>query len=251
MNTGATLRSEAPGSSPTSTGRPSGTPHSLLSPTRFAARLARIRQLSCLAGVHRNTVRLNPASDALQDRLREMIKIITSASELTGDVDKALYWFRNEPIANYRGKTAADLVAEGHAPAVLTYLYDLKNGDRVTSPGSAGPRLLPLSHPQVVFPADKRGRYLRVAVASTAGRRGALPQRGGRDGLSRVRPGLHPAPARHARRLQSAGCGGSRFLDWVRSSRLVPRIGRPGTRIGSTSRASSAKCHRRGVSPTL
>lgn len=129
MNTGATLRSEAPRlvSDFLDDLQEPRTPY--ISPTRFAARSGLSQAtLARLAGVHRNTVRLNPASDALQDRLREMIKIITSASELTGDVDKALYWFRNEPIADYRGKTAADLVAEGHAPAVLTYLDDLKNG---------------------------------------------------------------------------------------------------------------------------
>ena len=100
-----------------------------ISPARFAARSGLSQgTLARLAGVHRNTVRLNPASEALQDRLREMIRIITAAAELTGDIDKALYWFRNEPIVDYRGRTAADLVGEGHAGAVLTYLDDLGNG---------------------------------------------------------------------------------------------------------------------------
>ena len=100
-----------------------------ISPTRFAERSGLSHNaLARLAGVHRNTVRGNPASEQLQDRLRGMIKIITSAVELTGDIDKALYWFRNEPIADYRRKTAAELVAEGHLEAVLAYLEDLKNG---------------------------------------------------------------------------------------------------------------------------
>ena len=100
-----------------------------ISPARFAARSGLSQgALARLAGVHRNTVRLNPASEALQDRLREMVGIIASAAELTGDVEKALYWFRNERIADYRGRTAADLVAEGHAGAVLAYLDDLRNG---------------------------------------------------------------------------------------------------------------------------
>ena len=73
-------------------------------------------------------VRVNPASEVLQDRLREMIRIIASAVELTGDVEKALYWFRNEPIADYRHQTALDLVSRGQAEAVLTHLEDLKNG---------------------------------------------------------------------------------------------------------------------------
>lgn len=100
-----------------------------ISPARFAQRsgLSQAR-LAELAGVHRNTVRVNPASEVLQDRLREMIRIISSAVELTGDVEKALYWFRNEPIADYRHQTALDLVSRGQAEAVLTHLEDLKNG---------------------------------------------------------------------------------------------------------------------------
>jgi hypothetical protein len=80
-----------------------------------------------ITGVHRNTLR-NPASERLQDRLREMIRVITTTAALTGDVKKALYWFRNEPIVDYDHKTAAELVAEGHANAVLAYLRDLGNG---------------------------------------------------------------------------------------------------------------------------
>jgi len=100
-----------------------------ISPERFARRSGLSQgALARLAGVHRNTVRLNPASVPLQNRMRDATKIITSAAELTGDIDKALYWFRNEPIADYRGKTAAELVAEGHTEAVLAYLDDLKNG---------------------------------------------------------------------------------------------------------------------------
>jgi len=100
-----------------------------ISPARFGE-LAGLSQgtIARLAGVHRNTVRVNPASEPLQDRLREMIKIITSAVELTGNVEKAFFWFRNEPIADYKRKTAAELVADGHAGAVLTHLEDLRNG---------------------------------------------------------------------------------------------------------------------------
>lgn len=100
-----------------------------ISPARFAERSGLSQgALARLAGVHRNTVRLNPASEALQDRLRAMVGIIASAAELAGDVEKALYWFRNEPIADYKGRTAADLVAAGQAGAVLAYLEDLRNG---------------------------------------------------------------------------------------------------------------------------
>lgn len=100
-----------------------------ISPDRFARRWGVSQSgLARLAGVHRNTVRQNPGSDQLQERMRAMIKVVTSAAEITGDVDKALYWFQNEPIRDYRGRTPAELVADGEAEAVLAYLEDLKNG---------------------------------------------------------------------------------------------------------------------------
>lgn len=102
------------------------TPH--ISPKRVADALGiPANRLADIAGVHRNTLR-NPGSERLQHRLRDMVKAITAAAELTGDIAKALYWFKNEPIADYRHKTAAELVAEGHLDAVLAHLEDLSNG---------------------------------------------------------------------------------------------------------------------------
>lgn len=102
------------------------TPH--ISPRRLSLALGvPVAGLAVLAGVHRNTLR-NPASERLQGKLREMLKAITAAAELTGDIQKALFWYRNEPIADYDHKTAAELVAEGHLDAVLAFLRDLENG---------------------------------------------------------------------------------------------------------------------------
>lgn len=102
---------------------------SFISSERFAERLGMSRMtLARVAGVHRNTLRTNPGSEALQARLREMIKVILAASELTGDIETATYWFKNEPIGDYRGQTPVELVAAGKSEAVLTYLEDLKNG---------------------------------------------------------------------------------------------------------------------------
>lgn len=101
-----------------------------ISPRRFSKALGvQVTNLAELTGVHRNTLR-NPASERLQTRLREMIKAITAAAMLTGDISKAIYWYRNEPIAEYGHKTAAELVAEGHVEAVLAYIRDLENGAR-------------------------------------------------------------------------------------------------------------------------
>lgn len=42
-----------------------------------------------IIGVHRNTLR-NPASERLQERLREMVRIISAAATVNGDVGTAL-----------------------------------------------------------------------------------------------------------------------------------------------------------------
>lgn len=100
-----------------------------ISSDRFAKRLGVNKMaLARIAGVHRNTLRTNPGSEVLQVRLREMTRVILAASELTGDVDRAVYWFVNEPIRDYRGMTAAELVAGGRVAAVISYLEDLQNG---------------------------------------------------------------------------------------------------------------------------
>ena len=101
-----------------------------ISPQRLSKALGvTVANLAGLTGVHRNTLR-NPASERLQGRMREMVKVISAATELTGDLDKAIYWYRNEPIADYGHRTAAELVADGEVEAVLAYLRDLENGAR-------------------------------------------------------------------------------------------------------------------------
>jgi hypothetical protein len=101
-----------------------------ISPSRFSEVLGiKVIALAELTGVHRNTLR-NPSSERLQLKMREMIKVISAAAELTGDIQKAIYWYRNEPIADYNHHTAAELVAEGHVDAVLAYIRDLENGAR-------------------------------------------------------------------------------------------------------------------------
>lgn len=101
---------------------------SYISLTRLSQRLGvKETSLARLAGVHRNTIR-NPASERVQERVREIVRVISAAAELTGDIEKAIFWYRNEPIRDYRHQTAAELVAQGHADAVMAVLQDLQNG---------------------------------------------------------------------------------------------------------------------------
>ena len=59
-----------------------------------------------------------------------MVKVISAVAQLTGDIQKAIYWYRNDLILDYGQRTAAELVAQGHADAVLAYIRDLENGAR-------------------------------------------------------------------------------------------------------------------------
>ena len=58
-----------------------------------------------------------------------MVRVIMAASELSGNVEQAIYWFRNEPIVTLKRQTAAELVAGGHADAVLAHLAELVDGN--------------------------------------------------------------------------------------------------------------------------
>lgn len=101
-----------------------------ISPSRLSKALGvKVANLAELTGVHRNTLR-NPSSERLQGRMREMVKVISAAAELTGDLQKAIYWYRNEPIADHGHRTAAELVADGEIEAVLAYIRDLESGAR-------------------------------------------------------------------------------------------------------------------------
>ncbi len=101
-----------------------------VSPLRMSARLRLpLGELARLAHVHRNTLTRHPDSQAVQQSLQPVVRILTVAEELTGNADKAILWFRHQPIAGHDGKTALQLVEEGHAQAVLKHLEDLRDGN--------------------------------------------------------------------------------------------------------------------------
>ena len=230
-----------------------------ISPTRFGE-LAGVSQgtIARLAGVHRNTVRVNPASEPLQDRLREMIKIITSAVELTGDVEKAFFWFRNEPIADYKRKTAATLVAEGHAGRGPDPL-------KISGTGRLGNRqqacivscLLSLSPSEMVLPTAERSRCGRRTEGGSIGRESRRLYLS--DSPPRARGLEHAPPRRLSRNTDRILPSFRRVPSWpIRfrstSCRLFRRLRRcacrplspPGAVTGSTLLGSSEGCPRPG-----
>lgn len=101
----------------------------MIAPKRMAARLrVPMTGLAKLAHVNRNTLSTKAGSSIVQAKLGEIAKIIGRAAELAGDEGRAIIWFRHQPIVGFDGKTAEELVAEGHADAVMWHLESLENG---------------------------------------------------------------------------------------------------------------------------
>jgi hypothetical protein len=101
----------------------------LLSPKRFSQALnIDLQMLAEQAHVHRNTISRAPGSRGVQDFLREALRIIKAATDLTGDLSKALFWYRTEPLAVFGYKTAERLASEGRTDDVLRYVSSLEAG---------------------------------------------------------------------------------------------------------------------------
>lgn len=100
-----------------------------VSPQRMSRRLrVTLAVLAKLAHIHRNTLAQRPESPLVQKSLEPVVRILAAAEQLTGDPDRAIIWFRHQPIAGYDGRTAFELVEAGHADAVLAHLEDLRDG---------------------------------------------------------------------------------------------------------------------------
>ncbi len=75
------------------------------------------------AHVHRNTVSRAPDSSTVQEHIRQNIRVLKAVYDLNGgDVQKAIVWYKNEPIREFEYKTAETVVAEGRADDVIKLL---------------------------------------------------------------------------------------------------------------------------------
>jgi uncharacterized protein (DUF2384 family) len=100
-----------------------------ISPERLIRELGvTVTELARYSQMNRNTITRRPESSKLQARLSAIVQVIGSASEITSDENRAIAWFKYQPIAAHGFKTPADLVGEGKAAAVLAFLEDCRNG---------------------------------------------------------------------------------------------------------------------------
>lgn len=63
-----------------------------------------------------------------QSRVREMLEIISRVSDWAGGKERAMAWYRAQPITAFGGRTAESLVKSGQASAVRDYLDHLALG---------------------------------------------------------------------------------------------------------------------------
>jgi len=100
-----------------------------LSPRRFSEVFGMdIQTLATQAHVHRNTISRAPTSDSVQRYLREALRVIRAATDLSGDVNRALFWYRNEPLQPFGYKSAEQLVSDGRTEDLLRYIESLEAG---------------------------------------------------------------------------------------------------------------------------
>lgn len=101
----------------------------VLSPKRFSEVFSMdLQTLAAQAHVHRNTIRRAPGSESVQRFLREALRVIRAAADLSGDVERALFWYRNEPLQPFGYKTAEQLVSDGRTEDLLRYIESLEAG---------------------------------------------------------------------------------------------------------------------------
>jgi hypothetical protein len=102
---------------------------SVLSPKKFGEVLSvDIQTLANQAHVHRNTISRSPESESVQFFLRQALRVIRAACDLSGDFGKSVFWYRNEPLPPFGYKTAEQLVSEGRTDDVLRYVESLEAG---------------------------------------------------------------------------------------------------------------------------
>jgi hypothetical protein len=100
-----------------------------LSPSRFSEVMhIDLQTLASQAHVHRNTLQRAPGSESVQRFLREAIRVIRAALDLNGDLERAIFWYRNIPIPTFGYKTAEMLVTDNRTEDLLNYLDSLEAG---------------------------------------------------------------------------------------------------------------------------
>jgi uncharacterized protein (DUF2384 family) len=105
------------------------TPALALDADAFAKQLAiSMTELAATVGVSRNTLTAKPTSARAETALRPLAKILSLATDAAGSVERAVIWFKYNPIMSLGTKTPMEHVRDGHADWVLAHIEDVLNG---------------------------------------------------------------------------------------------------------------------------
>ena len=81
------------------------------------------------AHVHRSTITRSPTAQNIQSHIRATLQVLAAVMKTSGgDLQPAIFWYRNESLAAFDHKTAEALVAEGRAADVLDLLASYQTG---------------------------------------------------------------------------------------------------------------------------
>ena len=94
-----------------------------------ALRVSRI-ELAQASGLSRDAVSKTARRDAPATvaRLRDLFEILNRATPWAGSMQMAYAWYRSQPLPSFGDQTAEDLVKQGRAEAVKTYLSRIAVG---------------------------------------------------------------------------------------------------------------------------
>lgn len=105
------------------------TPELALDAEGFAKQLAiSMTELAAIVGISRNTLVVKPTSPRAEAALRPLAKILSAATEAAGSVERAVIWFKYNPILSLGTKTPMEHVRDGHADWVLGHIENVLNG---------------------------------------------------------------------------------------------------------------------------
>lgn len=100
-----------------------------ISPKRFGLVFrVDMQTLAAQARVHRNTLSRAPDTESVQSYLRESLRVMRAATDVADSIEKALFWFKNQPLPVFDYKTPQDLVSEKRTEALIKYLQSLGAG---------------------------------------------------------------------------------------------------------------------------
>lgn len=100
-----------------------------ISPKRFGLVFrVDMQTLAAQAHVHRNTLNRAPDTETVQSYLRESLRVIRAATDVSANIEKAIFWFKNNPLPAFDYKTPQDLVSEKRTEALIKYIQSLRAG---------------------------------------------------------------------------------------------------------------------------